>query len=574
MLSRLLLLALAGVSALAADLPGRYFEILTAGMERVANQMAAEPDADLAALEKRGRHFTHNLLAAAVLYAKQHSANPRYHDAKMLEAALRLGDLTAADSEKGLFTARLDHHRDLYMWLDSYRILEPSLGAQRSSRWRTELEKHLTALSSDVAARQDFPAYVSPFIGTSPNHYSLWSSTLYLAGRMFNRRDWTDLGAKVMRRFVTTEQAPDGYWGEHDVTGPTTGYNYLTAAAVALYQEHSKDPAAVAALRRVTDFHKYFTYPDGTPVEVINDRNRTWEVSPWGHFGFSHFPDGRGYAGFLTGHFLPDRSSPEFLGRIAQNALYYHEGPVQPSPQQQSTYSHRMRVPAGIRKNGPWVVTLSGLISTQAVNSQFYLDRQGNLSIFHEKTGLIVTGANSKRQPELATFFEKVAGGIVHMPQVSRLRMNDAAGHLATAYNTFFSELEVSPPMANAVKVRFTITPKSRTIDAQLNLQLALKANETLTTGAGKNITLGSEPVQLAPADLGGWISHRGWTIRLDPAARLTWPVYPFNPYGNAPVTSLNAAVGVLSVPVTALRPPGGLYGSGTQQIAFTFEVK
>ena len=36
--------------------------------------------------------------------------------------------------------------------------------------------------------------------------------------------------------------------------------------------------------------------------------------------------------------------------------------------------------------------------------------------------------------------------------------------------------------------------------------------------------------------------------MKVDPSARLVWPVYPFNPYGNAPETSLEWAVGALSV--------------------------
>jgi hypothetical protein len=557
----------------AAELPERYFKILTAGYEQLEKRLIDQPMADLAALEgQRGRHFTHNVLVAAVLYAKHHRSNPRYHDAKVLALAERLGDLVAADNEKGLFTTRLDHHRDLYMWLEAYRLLEPALSEERRARWRKQLEKNLTALAEDIAVRQDFPAYISPFIGTSPNHYSLWSSTLYLAGRMFKRREWMDLGAKVMHRFAAEEQSPDGYWGEHDVTGPTTGYNFLTLAAVALYWEHSKDKAALEALRRVTEFHKNFTYPDGTPVEVINDRNRTWDVSPWGHFGFSHFPDGRGFAEFLTRHLRQDRASPEFLGRIAQNALYYEEGATALAPQDLANYVYRMKVPAAVRKTGPWVVCLSGLISTQS-NSQFYLDRQGHLSIFHSKTGLIITGANSKRQPEVATFWEKADGQVIHMPQASRLRMADDQDHLATAYNTFFSELDVFRPVENQLKFLFTVTPKSRAIDAQLNIQLVLKVGEALETGAGKKVVLGQEKLDLQPQEIGGRIRHRNWTLRVDPSARLIWPVFPFNPYGNARVTSMDGAVGVLSLPVAAKRQPGMLYGQGKQEIAFALEV-
>src|SRR5207253_5669480 len=121
-----------------------------------------------------------------------------------------------------------------------------------------------------------------------------------------------------------------------------------------------------------------------------------------GHFGFSHFPDGRRYAEFLTSFFLADGLHMDWLGRLAQDALYYHEGPTEPIPQDKARYHHQMSVPAGIRRTGPWVVCLSGIISTQAVNNQFYLDRQGSLSVTHRKLGLIITGANSKRQPELA----------------------------------------------------------------------------------------------------------------------------------------------------------------------------
>ena len=117
---------------------------------------------------------------------------------------------------------------------------------------------------------------------------------------------------------------------------PTTGYDYLTSAAVALYWEHSNDPAALKALRRSTDFHKYYTYPDGIPVETINDRNRYWWVSMWGHFGFSNFPDGRRYTEFLVNSYASERITLEALGRMAQDALYYHEGLQAPIPQGQA----------------------------------------------------------------------------------------------------------------------------------------------------------------------------------------------------------------------------------------------
>ena len=46
-------------------------------------------------------------------------------------------------------------------------------------------------------------------------------------------------------------------------------------------------------------------------------------------------------------------------------------------------------------------------------------------------------------------------------------------------------------------------------VDTRLNMQLCLKAGETIETGSGKKLVLGTERVELPPADLGGRIVHR-----------------------------------------------------------------
>jgi hypothetical protein len=469
----------------------------------------------------------------------------------MLRLAIRIGDLLAQENEKGHFTPRLDSDWDTHMWLEAYRLLEADLGEERRERWKRAILQNASLVYPDAAERVDFPWYNSPFIGTSPNHYAQYAALLLLAGRTFANKEWENLGAKILHRFAAEEQTPDGYWGEHSRFGPTTGYDHLTMTQVALYWEYSHDPAALQALRRSTDFHEYFTYPDGKPVEVINDRNRYWDVDAWGHFGFSHFADGRRYAEFLTSFFSEERLPMDWLGRLAQDALYYHEGPTAPIPQDQDHYAHQMQVPAGIRKVGPWVVCLSGLISTQAVNNQYYLDRQGNLSVFHKKLGLLISGANSKRQPELATFTERTGGEVFHLPISSRLQMAENGERLSLAYNTFFADLYASVTNPNVVALRFVISGKGMPPDeARLNLQLCLKAGETLETGTGQRFTLGADRIEVSPEVLGGSLHLSGWTLKADPAARLVWPVYPYNPYADAPESTLEHAVGVLSVPL------------------------
>lgn len=396
-----------------------------------------------------------------------------------------------------------------------------------------------------------------------------------LGGMTFGDKDWEQLGKQILRRFAVTDQSPDGFWGEHNRAGPTVGYNHLTLTAVALYYEYSKDAVVLPALRRSLDFHKNYTFLDGTPVDVINDRNRHWGVSAWGQFAFTHFPDGRGYAAFLTSFYKPETLTVDQIGRLAQDAIYYHEGPATSAPQELPRYAHQMAIPAGVRKTGAWQVCYSGSMNSQAINSQFYLDRQGHLSIFHQQLGLIITGANSKRQPELATFSETLLGQTVHMPISTRLQMSNTQDRLSLAYNTFFSDLYVPLPSERELSLRFVITGRGNpAADPRLTLQLVLQAGEMLETGAGKKIMLGTDRLELSPAEIGGWISHHGWKLKVDPTAKLVWPVYPFNPYANAAETDIKYAVGALSVPLRLKSQPGRYIRTNEQEIVFVLEAQ
>jgi len=549
-----------------SKLPGQYFRLMDGGIAKVRKELAENPDGRMP-----DHYHPGALMTAAVLYAKQHAANPRYKDRAMLALALGLGDRLAAECQDGRYAKREDNHRDTYMWVEGYRLLVAELGTERKTRWRGELEKLLTVIARDTAQRQDRPAFTAPF-GVSPNHTSLWTSTLYLAGQLFDRAEWARLAGKVMHRF-TQEQSRDGYWGEHVNAMPTTAYDYLTAAGVALYYEHSKDPAALESLRRNLDFHKYFTYLDGQPVMDIDDRRRHAYISPWAQFGYSHFPDGRRYAEFLTGFYRAEELSLEHLGRLAQDALYYHAGPTAPIPQDQPRYWRQLSVPAAIRRTGPWMVCLSGLIATQPVTTKYYLDRQGSLGVFHKDLGQIITGANSKRQPELATFMEKIWGQVYHIPLDSRLKMGDEMDRVSTVYNTLWSDLDVPPPAGNRMEFHYKVEgrpgwarPKGEPEEARLTVQLCLKNGEALETGAGRRLTLAAERTVLGPQELGGWIRHRGWKLAVPPDAVLTWPVYPFSPYTDAQETDVAYAVGALAAPLNLAR-------AGVRDIAFVLEA-
>src|SRR5262245_25687427 len=90
----LVMVCAAATAAPAAELPGRYFRLMEAELAPVAKRLEAEPKIDLKTLEAgpNDRHFPGTILAAAVLYAKEHPANPSFGDKTKLALALRIGD--------------------------------------------------------------------------------------------------------------------------------------------------------------------------------------------------------------------------------------------------------------------------------------------------------------------------------------------------------------------------------------------------------------------------------------------------------------------------------------------------
>src|SRR5262249_53005494 len=136
-------------------------------------------------------------------------------------------------------------------------------------------------------------------------------------------------------------------------------------------------------------------------------------------------------------------------------------------------------------------------------------------------------------------------------------------------------EAEVPIPTAERLPFRFAITEtgRGRLQDVRLNLQLCLKAGETLETAETK-LTLREERIELGPDQIGGGLRHRGWTLRVDPSARLVWPILPFNPYRNAPETDMRHAIGVLTVPVKVQPPAAAGFSWGRGKIAFALEAR
>ena len=553
-------------------LPDLYYEVLARSVELETKLQA--PDGRFRTRiprspgdEERSWRITwmQYIYVPALIYTTTHPANPLSGDKKVLEMALRAGDYLAGCIESdgtvlprvnGKPVSELDAHRTLYCWTEALGLLEPHLSNERLQNWRAALRRGGKAiLENEVAPKIARPRYTSPFLGFSPNHLGLRSTTVWRMGMILGIQEWVKLAGPAIRRFALEIQ-PGGYWEEHD--GPTMNYDYLNGSVAGLYWHFSSDPVALRAMRLNTDFHLHWTTPDGVDIHTVDQRNRSHfrPGASYGLFTFCYFPEGRRYSRFKLLAALGEGDDPfaamglEALARIAQNTHYHTDGPEAPIPQELHTYRHMLDRPAVVKKKGPWVYSMSALVSPQRPLSQFYLDRIVPISLWHAKCRHIIGGGNSKAQPELATFAVKRADGSCgYLPLDALISGNWDADTMSVAHEGFSLRLTITPEDdSNAVVSVQAERTYQRRDSVFLNLPLRLLPGQQLQTGTGKSWKLDEKEIRLEDVKE---ISHNGWRAILPANARFVWPYYTYNPYGSVRVPkNIGAALGVVTIPL------------------------
>jgi len=560
-------------------LPDLYYEVLARAVEKEAPLQAADgrfrsrlpaPGDDESSWRVVVMQF---IYAPALLYVSEHPANPCYRDKKVLEMALKAGDylVTCINGEgvvvpvvNGRSTNPLDVHRSLYCWTEAFGLLKDHLGGSRLKRWRDALTRASEELVRDLTPRIDRPRYISPFLGYSPNHFGLRAATIWRMGMVLEIPELVSLTNWPIRRF-TRQIQPGGYWEEHD--GPTMIYDYLNTSVAALNWHYTSDPAAWAAMRANTNFHMHWCTPDGVDIHTVDQRNRSHfrVAASWGLFTFCHFPEGRRFARFKLLAALGDSDDPlaamglNALARVAQSLHYHTDGPEAPIPQEAHSYRHRLERPAVVRKDGPWVYSISALVSPERPLSQFYLDRTTPISLWHSSCRHIIAGGNSKGQPEMATFSVKRAatGSWSRLPLDALLAGTPWADTLCVAHEGYSLRLAITPvsPSEALISAGMELTYDRGGDSCFLNIPLILHDGGELADGTGKKYSLTKEKIVLSAADCAGKLSHNGWSVSLPEDARFVWPYYTYTPYGPVRVPeNIHSAVGIVSVPLSGTR--------------------
>ncbi len=479
----------------------------------------------------------HAMYPLATAWATKHPENPHYHSKEVLEAVMAAGDALIADAdEKGQWEFRKKDGStwgQIWMpwtysrWVRAYALVKDGMPKDRRAKW----EKALT-LGYEGIAKNELET-----VHNIPAHHAMG---LYIAGKALNRKQWCEQASAFMKKLIAT-QDPAGFWSENK--GPVVQYDFVYVDALGTYYALSEDKAVLPALQKAATFHANFTYPDGSDVETVDERNGYQKRVTMPNVGFTFSAEGRGY--IRQQYERRDEQAPLGADLVASYLLYGEEGDATAAPGSKSSHQFVLgKNEAMVRRQGPWFACLSAY-TAEVPKSRWIQDRQNFLSLYHDSAGVFLGGGNTKLQPLWSTFtvgdvslLKHTPGDespdftppkdIVHVPNSATLDPETASLILDYDGVTCAVQIDLSSP--ETARVTYVVTTRpTQPVEAHVTLLPRMKS--AWKTESGKSGTLGEDPIRFGPGEAGEWIEHHGVRITLPPQASITWPVLPHNPY-------------------------------------------
>ncbi|MCL2648389.1 MAG: hypothetical protein FWD61_15495 [Phycisphaerales bacterium] len=498
-----------------------------------------------------------------------YGTNPEHKKSAKIEEAIRklAGFLVARFDDQG--RVHYDSHgydvntvdqRLTYAWTEGLRMMRDVAKADMPyEKWGDKILRACHYLVEHRMAKLvGLRRFISRVLGTSTNHVAHYVSTVYRAGQVLGKRELCDFALPIGRA-LAADIHPDGYWEEHgDLLrrgGPTPSYNYLTLSGMALMYEWTGEQVFADAIAKATAFHGNFSYPDGSFNDLMDERVR-YDALPrvWGLFGFSHTAAGRGMAlqhmeNWLSLHAVPPRKAmtPESLARHCENFLYWHDGPVEMAAYQRADHQALLHGgEAGVFRKGKWYVGLSAMPATNGEdpayrNNPFGLDRQKLLSVWHEKTGLILDGSHSKDQRAFSTFAARAEYADDFYPAGGQVVEEGREMVAKVAYKTFFAEVRVREVAGGKLEIELGVDPAGNRGPFAVGFTLRRIA-EVVRGFNGKELSLGREKFVVSGEELGGGFTYGGVRIEGVADMRVSWPLSPFNSYAKSGQSSSSAS--------------------------------
>lgn len=498
----------------------------------------------------------------AVAWAYESADNPYYHDRGLLQAIVKAGDALIADMKPdGRWEFRKKDGStwgDIYMpwtysaWIKAYSLVRSAMTDEERHRWDEALIRGFTGISQTSLKR----------VHNIPTNHAM---ALYIAGTLFSKPEWCDQARAFMAR-VVAEQNPAGFWSENH--GPVIGYGYVYTDALGIYYAVSHDEAVFPAIERAVRFYAKFTYPDGSSVETVDERNPYHAGVRFPNTAFTLTPEGRRH--ILKQLQVLSKLGGNISAEFCANYLMYGvEGPVDQDADSDD-YTYRLEDnKALIRRKGPWFICLSAY-HCPIVPNRWIQDRQNLISVYHDKCGLIVGGGNTKLQPLWSTFTVgdvsllkhtpgdqtpvfTPRGQLFHVPSSAGIGRSDPP-KIGLRYGEEKCSVEVQPVDRSTLVIRLTATHRSG-MPVAAHLTLIPHIGQSLRTEKLPETVLGEDAVDFSAEEAGAWMAHAGWKITLPEGSSVTWPVLPHNPYRKDGHATVHEGRIVITIPFSPERP-------------------
>ena len=79
----------------------------------------------------------------------------------------------------------------------------------------------------------------------------------------------------------------------------------------------------------------------------------------------------------------------ETLALLCEDHQLWVDGPIGTEALDGPHYAETLRIPGGVRRQGPWFVTMQGILHLPRASGGFTIDRTSLFSLWHERAGLI-----------------------------------------------------------------------------------------------------------------------------------------------------------------------------------------
>ena len=180
----------------------------------------------------------------------------------------------------------------------------------------------------------------------------------------------------------------------------------------------------------------------------------------------------------------------------------------------------------------------------------FFHERTSILSIYHDRTGLIVGGGND-RTPQYAAFSCGEEDWIYYCsPRGGSATVGRGVDMLSLDYGA--ADLRLSAKVVSDTELTLEVETdlRERRDECFLNLQLPLERVGEVTLGTGKVVKL-SPKRKLKHHRAGGALNAEGWRIEAPEDSLFVWPHRPYLPY---PRKAEVPPVGFLRIPLDPVR--------------------